>query len=223
MPGQKKTRARIEILSRDLSNLGRRRSFNQNFSTKCTPMRKLIYAINLTLDGCFDHTNMTPDEELFDFFIDLVSGAGALVYGCITYQLMVPYWPDVLNDPTSSKTDIEFARAFVSAEKVVFSKSLAQVEDKNSRLVRTNPVEEILRMKQQPGKDILVGGVVFPSYLIEKGLVDEYIFVVYPIIVGKGKRLMEGTSLLQKYRLKLVDSKILKSGSVLLHYVNQPG
>ena len=183
-------------------------------------MRKLIYAINQTIDGCFDHTNMTPDEELFDFFINLVREADTLVYGRITYQLMVPYWPDALKDPSSSKAEIEFARAFDSAEKVVFSKSLAKVDDKNSRLVRTNPGEEIIRMKQQPGKDILVGGVAFPSYLIEQGLVDEYIFVVYPIIVGKGKRLMEGVSLQEKFRLKLVDSRILKSGAVLLHYVS---
>ncbi len=182
-------------------------------------MRKLIYTINFTIDGCFDHTNMTPDAELFDFFINLVRGAGLLVYGRITYQLMVPYWPDAINDPSSSKAEIEFARAFDSVEKVVFSKSLEKVEDKNSRLVRTNPGEEVLRLKQQPGKDILVGGVALPSYLIAHGLVDEYIFVVYPIIAGKGKRLMEGTSLREKLQLKLVDSRVLKSGAVLLHYV----
>jgi dihydrofolate reductase len=77
--------------------------------------------------------------------------------------------------------EIEFAKAFDSVEKVVFSKSLGKVEDKNSRLVRTNPEEEILRLKQQPGKDILVDGAALPSYLIEHGRVDEYIFVVYPI------------------------------------------
>jgi len=162
---------------------------------------------------------MAPDAELFDFFIDLVRGAGALVYGRITYQLMVPYWPNALKDPSSSNAELEFAKAFDSAEKIVFSKSLEKVEDKNSRLVRTSPEEEILRLKQQPGKDMLVGGVVLPSYLIEHGLVDEYIFVVYPIIAGKGKRLMEGTSLQENLQLKLVDSRILKSGSVLLHYV----
>lgn len=182
-------------------------------------MRKLIYAINLTIDGCLDHTNMTPDPELFDFFINLVRGSGLLMYGRITYQLMVPYWPDVLNNPSSSAAEIEFARAFDSVGKIVFSKSLEKVDDKNSRLVRTDPGEEVLRLKQQPGKDILVGGVVLPSYLIERGLVDEYIFVVYPIIAGKGKRLMEGTNLREKLQLRLVDSRILKSGSVLLHYV----
>jgi dihydrofolate reductase len=182
-------------------------------------MRKLIYTINMSIDGCVDHTKMSPDAELFDFFINLIRESGQLVYGRITYQLMVPYWPNVLNDPSSSKAEIEFAKAFNSVEKIVFSRSLEKVEDKNSRLVCTNPEDEILRLKQQPGKDMLVGGVALPSYLIEHGLVDEYIFVVYPAIVGEGRRLMEGISLREKLQLKLVDSRILKSGAVLLHYV----
>ena len=87
-------------------------------------MRKLIYAINLTIDGCFDHTNFIPDAEVFDFFTNLVRDAGLLAYGRITYQLMVPYWPDILKNPSDeTKADIEFARAFDSAEKVVFSRS----------------------------------------------------------------------------------------------------
>jgi dihydrofolate reductase len=182
-------------------------------------MSKLIYAINLTIDGCFDHTSFTPDEETFDFFINLVRDAGLLAYGRITYQLMVPYWPDILKNPAGeTKADVEFAQAFDSAEKVVFSKSLHKVEDKNSRLVRTKPEDEILKLKQEKGKDILLGGVALPSYLIKLGLVDEYIFVVAPIIAGKGKRLMESFSLPENLRLRLVESKIFKSGTVALHY-----
>ena len=185
-------------------------------------MRKLIYAINLTIDGCFDHTSFTPDEETFDFFINLVRDAGLLAYGRITYQLMVPYWPDILKNPAGeAKADVEFAQAFDSAEKVVFSQSLDKVEDKNSRIVRTKPEDEILKLKREKGKSILLGGVALPSYLINLGLVDEYIFAVSPIIVGKGKRLMEGVSLPEKLRLKLVESEIFKSGSVVLHYSKQ--
>jgi dihydrofolate reductase len=183
-------------------------------------MRKLIYAINLTIDGCFDHTSFSPDEETFDFFINLVRDSGLLAYGCITYQLMVPYWPDILKNPAGqTKADVEFAQAFDSAEKVVFSKSLDKVEDKNSRIVRTKPEDEIVKLKQEKGKDILLGGVALASHLIKLGLVDEYFFVVAPIIAGKGKRSMEGLSLPEKLRLKLVDSKIFKSGTVALHYV----
>jgi len=183
-------------------------------------MRKLIYAINLTIDGCFDHTSFTPDEETFDFFINLVHDAGVLAYGRITYQLMVPYWPDIAKNPSDeTKADVDFARAFDSADKVVFSKSLDKVEDKNSRLVRTKPEDEILKLKQEKGKYILLGGVALPSHLIKLGLVDEYIFVVAPIIAGKGKRLTEGFSLPEKLRLKLAESKIFKSGTVALHYL----
>ena len=184
-------------------------------------MRKLIYAINLTIDGCFDHTKMTGGEEILDFFGNLIREAGPLVYGRITYQLMVPYWPDVAKDQSSTRAEIEFAQAFDSAEKIVFSQTLDKVEDKNSRIVRTRPEDEILRMKNEKGKNILLGGVALPSYLIRLGLVDEYIFVVQPIIAGDGRRLLEGISLPDKLKLKLVESKILKSGCVVLHYLKQ--
>jgi len=182
-------------------------------------MRKLIYVINLSIDGCLDHTIGVPDEELFDFYIDLVRNAGMFVYGRTTYQLMVPYWPDVLKDPTSSKSDVEFAEAFDAVEKVVFSKSLEKAEGKNSRIVRTKAEDEIRKLKQEEGKNIYVGGVALPSYLIGQGLVDEFIFTIIPVIAGKGKRLMEGITMQEKLGLKLIDTKISKSGSVILHYV----
>ena len=134
---------------------------------------------------------------------------------------MVPYWPDVLKDPSATKADIEFARAFDSIPKVVFSRSLDRAGDKNTRIVRTNLRDEILKLKQEPGKNILVGGVDIPSQLIKLGLVDEYRFVVGPIIAGEGRRLLEGVSLPEKLQLKLVDSKVFKSGCVVLHYAKQ--
>lgn len=189
-------------------------------------MRKVIYTINLSIDGCCDHTKMAaPDEDVFEYDIRLVRGADLLVYGRKTYQLMVPYWPDVAKDQSASKSDRDFARAFVSANKVVFSRSLddaeAKKDDKNARVVRTNLRDEILKLKQEPGKDIIVGGVDIPSQLIELGLVDEYHFGISPVIAGAGRRLMEGVNLPEKLRLKLVDSKALPSGWVLLRYLRQ--
>lgn len=182
-------------------------------------MRKLIYVINLSLDGCLDHTIGEPDEELFDFYINLVRNAGQLVYGRITYELMVPYWPDIAKNPAGkTKADVEYAEAFDAVEKVVFSKSLEKAEGKNSRIVRTKPEDEIRKLKREEGKNIYMGGVALPSYLIELGLVDEYIFTIIPVIVGKGKRLMDGINMQEKLRLKLVDTKVFKSGSVILHY-----
>lgn len=185
-------------------------------------MRKLIYSINLTIDGCFDHTNMAPVEELFDYYTRLVQDADLLIYGRKCYQIMVPYWPDILKNPSGeTKTDIDFAQAFESTDKVVFSRTLDKAEGKNTRIVRTDLQEEIVKLKQEQGKYMLVGGVSTPSQLIAMGLVDEFIFVVHPIIAGKGQRLMEGVDLQEKLRLKLVDSKTFKSGGVMLHYVKQ--
>jgi dihydrofolate reductase len=184
-------------------------------------MRNLIYAINITLDGCCDHTTTIADEELLENYTQLLREADLLVYGRKTYQLMVPYWPDVVKDPSATKAEKEFARTFDSSNKVVFSRSLDSVEDRNTRIVRTNLRDEILKLKQEQGKDIWVGGVNIPSQLIELGLVDEYRFVLQPIVAGEGRRLLEGVNLPEKLRLKLVESKPFKSGCVALHYLKQ--
>jgi dihydrofolate reductase len=186
-------------------------------------MRNLVYAINLTLDGCCDHTkfNPDPDDEVLEHYTHLLRDFDLLVYGRKTYQLMVPYWPDIAKSQSETKADIEFAQTFVSRKKVVFSRSLASAEDENTRIVRTNLRNEIVRLKQEPGKDILVGGVDIPKQLIELGLVDEYRFVVAPIFVGEGKRLLECVSLREKLRLQLIETKTFKSGSVALRYLKQ--
>jgi dihydrofolate reductase len=188
-------------------------------------MRDLIYAINITLDGCCDHAKQVANDEILEYFTQLLRGADLFVYGRKTYQLMVPYWLDVAEDQSASKADRDFAQAFESASKVVFSQSLDDAEakkgDKNARVVHTNLRDEILKLKQEPGKNIIAGGVDIPSQLIKLGLVDEYRFVVHPILAGEGRRLLESVSLPEKLQLKLVDSKIFKSGCVALRYLKQ--
>jgi dihydrofolate reductase len=186
-------------------------------------MRNLIYAINLSLDGCCDHTKFSPpdDGEVLEHYTRLLREFDLLVYGRKTYQLMVPYWPDIAKSQSETKADIEFAQAFVSIKKIVFSRSLESVEDKSTRVVRTNLRDEILKLKQGPGGNILVGGVEIPSQLVELGLIDEYRFMVMPIVVGAGRRLLEGASLGQSLQLKLVESKTFKSGCVALRYLKQ--
>jgi dihydrofolate reductase len=185
-------------------------------------MRNVIFAINLTLDGCVDHTKFNPAEDLLEHYTRLLrDDAGVLVYGRKTYQLMVPYWPDIAKSQSETKEDIEFAQAFDSKKLVVFSRSLDSVEGKNTRIVRTNLRDEILKLKQEPGKDILVGGVDVPSQLMELGLIDEYRFVVMPIIAGEGRRLFDGVNLQKKLQLKLAESKTFKSGCVALRYLKQ--
>jgi dihydrofolate reductase len=186
-------------------------------------MRNVIYAINLSLDGCCDHTKFKPPPgaEVLEHYTHLLRDFDLLVYGRKTYQLMVPYWPDIAKSQSETKADIEFAQTFVSKKKIVFSRSLADAEDENTRIVRTNLRDEILKLKQEQGNNILVGGVDVPSQLMQLGLIDEYRFVVMPTIVGEGRRLMEGVSLPEKLQLKLVDSKIFKSGCVALRYLKQ--
>jgi len=184
-------------------------------------MRKLIFAINITLDGCCDHTKQFVDEETLEYFTHLTREVDLQVFGRKTYQLMVPYWPEVLKNQSETKADTEFARAFDSINKIVFSRSLDGTEDRNARIVRTNLRDEMLKLKQEEGKSILVGGVDIPSQLMELGLVDEYRFVIGPTLAGAGRRLLEGVSLPEKLQLKLVESKILKSGCVALRYLKQ--
>ena len=188
-------------------------------------MRNVIYAINVTLDGCCDHTKtIAPDEndeKLLEYHTQLIRDADLFVFGRKTYQLMVPYWPDVAKDESSTKADKEFARAFDSREKIVFSRSLESVDDKNTRVVCTDLRDEILRLKQERGKNILVGGVSVPEQLIEFGLVDEYRFVVQPILAGEGRRLLEAVTLPERQQLKLVESKIFESGCVALRYLKR--
>src|SRR5579863_5382540 len=119
-------------------------------------MRNVIYAINVTIDGCCDHTKFNPDEETFEYFMRLLRDVDLLVYGRKTYQLMVPYWPDIAKSQSETKADIEFAQTFVSKKKIVFSRSLASAEDENTKVVRTNLRDEILKLKQEQHKDILV-------------------------------------------------------------------
>ncbi|MEJ1238357.1 dihydrofolate reductase family protein [Chryseolinea sp. T2] len=181
-------------------------------------MRKLIFGINLTIDGCCDHTKGVPDEESHDFWTKLLLNTDTLVYGRKTYQLMVPFWPEMAREksgPTRSMND--FANAFASMKEiVVFSRSLSGVDEKNARIARADLKDEILKLKQQDGKSILAGGVDVPSQLIDLELVDEYVFVIQPLLVGQGRRLLENYSLDE--RLRLIDTKILKSGSIVARY-----
>ena len=181
-------------------------------------MRKLVYAINTTLDGCCDHTKFGPDEETFEYVTHLMREAGTLVYGRKTYELMVPYWPDAAKEDPSD----EFAQAFDAVENiVVFSRSLDSSEGEKTRIFRTNLHDEIIKLKQEQGKDIMTGGVTIPLQLAELGLIDEYIFLVHPIVLGEGRRVFEGIDLQEKLQLTLVEAKAFKSGCVALRYLKQ--
>src|SRR6201998_3853696 len=136
-------------------------------------MRNVTYAINLSLDGCCDHTKFNPpdDDEVLEHYTHLLRDFDVLVYGRKTYQLMVPYWPDIAKSQSETKADIEFAQTFVSKKKIVFSRSLASPEDENAKIVHTNLRGEILKLKQEQGNNILAGGVKVTSQMMKLGLI----------------------------------------------------
>lgn len=183
-------------------------------------MRNIVYSTNITIDGFCDHSYFMPDEELMAYFTQLIQDAGLLVYGRTTYELMVPYWPDVAKARSGTKAENEFAQALTDTDKIVFSRTLQKVEG-NTRIISGNLEDEIRKLKQQPGKSISVGGVDLPSQLMALGLVDEFHFVVHPIIAGRGRRLLEDFNLPAKLNLELNESTIFKSGVVAHYYLRR--
>ncbi|HWB24259.1 MAG TPA: dihydrofolate reductase family protein [Chitinophagaceae bacterium] len=185
-------------------------------------MRKLIYSINLTIDGCADHMKIGPPAaDLFEHFIELTRSGDTLLYGRKLYEIMFPYWPDVLKNPEGeAKESIQFAEVFCAVENiVVVSKTLQGVEEKNARIIRSNFEAEVLALKAAPGKNILTGGVELCAQLTQLGLIDEYQFVIYPAIAGAGRRLWDSLGLPDNLPLQLVECKAFQSGFVLLRYV----
>jgi dihydrofolate reductase len=152
-------------------------------------MRKLIAAMNMTLDGYCDHTSMTADNELHEHYNDLLRGADTLIYGRTTFQLMESYWPSVVENPTGDKPTDEFAVVIDDISKIVYSRTLKSVEWKNSELKHEIDKEEILELKRRGGKNIVVGSPSLIVALGNIGLVDEYQLGVQPTVVGGGLQL----------------------------------
>jgi dihydrofolate reductase len=184
-------------------------------------MRKVVFAINITADGFLGHTSVVADVELHEYFTRLLGNAGLLVYGRKAYELMVPYWPDVFRDPTAADSEIAFARVFVSIDKVVFSTTLAQAGEANARIVRGNLAGEVKALKELAGKDIYIGSPGIASQLAVHGLIDEYIFVVHPVLAGRGPRLFEAADLQKTVQLELLGSERFRSGAMAMKYGKQ--
>ncbi|MGO4291861.1 dihydrofolate reductase family protein [Chitinophaga sp. RAB17] len=183
-------------------------------------MRNIIYGINLTADGCCDHTQMSGSEETHEYFTDLMRDVDLIIYGRKTFQLMVPFWPDFEKKQSGTKAINEFAKTFNAIDKVVCSRSSDNFEGV-TKVIREHLAAEILQLKQESGKNISIGGVSLPAELIKLGLVDEYYFLVHPVIAGQGRRLLDDTVLPHQQHLILADSRVLKSGCISLHYLKQ--
>lgn len=179
-------------------------------------MRKLIATMNMTLDGYCDHTAMIADDEIHEHYNELLRNAGALIYGRVTYQLMESYWPSVVKNPTGNKPTDEFAVLIDNIPKLVFSHTLKSVGWKNARLATRDIKEEILELKQQPGKDIFVGSPSLIVALTNLHLIDEYQLSVQPIIVGKGLLLLKDIN--DRVDLKLLRTKTFSCGAVTFYH-----
>ena len=178
-------------------------------------MRKLIAAMNLTLDGFCDHTAIIPDDEIHQHYNELLKSGDAVIYGRITFQLM-EYWPTVVENPTGNKSTDEFAVTIDNIDKIVFSRTLKNVTWKNSRLAKGGIKEEVIALKQQPGKDVFVGS---PGLIIESmnlNLIDELQLCIHPVIAGKGLQFFKNIN--DRTDLRLLKTKNFSGGAVLLYY-----
>jgi dihydrofolate reductase len=179
--------------------------------------RKLIFPINVSVDGFADHTSFAPDDELMDFFTDQLENTDVVLFGRETYNLMADYWPHAHENPQASKAELRFAKRYNEMEKVVFSRTLPRAEWNNSRLVRDDMVAEVRKLKQQSGKPVSIGGIAIAQELMRHGLVDEYYLVVHPVAVMKGRRLFDHLDGAVNFRL--ADTKVFESSAVALHYL----
>ena len=179
-------------------------------------MRKLIAAMNMTLDGFCDHTAMIADDEIHEHYNDLLRNAGTLIYGRITYQLMESYWPTVVKNPTGNKAMDDFAVLIDNIPKIVYSRTLKNVDWKNTTLKKDIIKEEILELKQQAGKNIVVGSPGLIVALAKLDLIDEFQLGVQPTVVGSGLTLFKNIT--DRIDLKLLKTKTFGCGAVFLYY-----
>ena len=178
-------------------------------------MRKLIAAMNMSLDGFCDHTAMTADDEIHEHYRELLSNAGAVLYGRVTYQLM-EFWRTVVENPTGNKAMDEFATEIDNVTKIVYSRTLQHVDWRNTILKNEIIKEEISELKQQTGKNIYAGSPGLITALTQLDLVDEYQLAVHPTILGSGLILFKNIS--ERVDLKLLKTKTFGCSAIVLYY-----
>jgi dihydrofolate reductase len=178
-------------------------------------MRKVIAAFNMTLDGVCDHTTGVPSEDLHQHYADLLDHAGVILYGRTTYRLM-QFWQSILQNPSDQKSMNDFAIAIDKIQKLVFSTTLKDTDWESATLANQPLDEQVLALKQQAGKDILIGSRSLIIQLLNHNLVDELQICIHPVVEGKGLLLFDQIS--DRIMLKLMKTKTLSSGSVIFYY-----
>ncbi|MFJ9683910.1 dihydrofolate reductase family protein [Streptomyces sp. NPDC101194] len=184
-------------------------------------MRKLIYGMNLTLDGYIaaagDDIGWSgpPSDELFQWWLDHEQASGLSLYGRKLWETMSSYWPTGDQQPNATPAEIEFARNWRDTPKVVFSSTIDNV-DWNTRLVTGDAIAEITRLKAEDGGPMNIGGAALAGAAMRAGLIDEYAIAVHPVLVGRGTPFF--TALDSWVNLNLVETRTLPGGVVLTRY-----
>ena len=184
-------------------------------------MRKVVSFMHVSLDGFVagphDELNwILMDEEIFMDATNLDDTDTAL-YGRVTYQMMESYWPTVLSNPSSSARELQHAQWVENISKIVFSHSLERAEWNNTRLITKNIGDEIRKLKQEPGKNLMIfGSPGLTHSFMRWGLIDEYKLNINPVILGRGTSMFENVS--QRVNLRLLSQKKFSSGVIGLRY-----
>ncbi len=182
-------------------------------------MRRVIVSNLISLDGFLEGPDrqldwFVVDDEFFDYARDLLGTVDTILFGRVTYQMMASYWP------TAAENDPVITDKMNSMPKIVFSRTLEKVpwgKWNNARLVKDNVAEEVKKLKQQPGKDMVIfGSAGLISTLAPLGLIDEYRIIVNPVILGSGTPMFRGIS--DRIKLMLLRTRIFKSGVIMLYY-----
>lgn len=179
-------------------------------------MQPLRFSLNVTLDGCYDHRVGIADEEIHRHAMESIAAADALIFGRVTYQMMEDAWRLTTRKIEMPPWTDPFARTIDAAKKYVVSTTLQRV-DWNAELLHGDLRTAIESLKQQPGKELFVGGAQLAQSLTELGLIDDYEFIVHPRLIGRGPTLFSGLS--RMVDLKLVSKKEFGSGAVAMRYL----
>jgi len=184
-------------------------------------MGLLTFGLNVTLDGCCDHREGIADDELHDYFTQLMDAAGAMLWGRVTYELMESAWPAVARDENAPRAMREWARKLEAKPKYVVSASRRDFPWNNTVRLEGDLREAVTQLKKKTPQGVLVGSHKLSSALERLGLIDEYRLVIHPVLAGHGPTLFQGLE--PSRRLELVSTNRLKSGQVAMHYRRKEG
>ena len=183
-------------------------------------MRKIVVPMSISLDGYFEGPDRDigwhlVDEELHDHFNEELAAMGAFLDGRVTYELMAGFWPTADTDPASTGPMVEFARIWRDMPKIVFSRTLERA-GWNTTVVRDVVVEEVMKLKAEPGGDMVLGGADLAAAFMRHDLIDEYRLYVHPIVIGGGRALFQPSD--AWITLRLAETRSFGNGVVLLRY-----